>query len=447
MSMVPALASTWSNPDERTWDFKLRDSVKFHTGDALESRDVVFSLLRARDDPRSVLRSSLSGVESVEALPGRRVRVRTQRPDAHLAARLREVWIVSRRFVEEKGDFATASCGTGPYRLTDWRQGASVEMERFDGHWRGPAAIPRALFVARDFGAPDASSFVPFHARLVLAGFPGTPAFLRAQQEGAVPHFAANLSIAYLGFDLRSASPTDLTLPRGGKGNPFLDPRVREAVARAVRLRALVASRSGEGYFPTQLVSPVVFGYAPGIPPTTADAAEAARLLAASPYRDGFDVVLDVRRSMERYGEIASDLAAIGIRVKTRVSTEEGFFARLRDGKTPLYVLRFSCRTGDAQELFDKWLHSRDERLGLGVSNHSYDRSPIPGLDEEIEAARAELDPARRRELLQGIMRRAMDAHVAVPLFSEKDYTFASRDVVFTNRADSFRLISEMRFK
>ena len=34
MRLVPALAVSWSNPDDRTWDFVLRPGVRFHDGSA-----------------------------------------------------------------------------------------------------------------------------------------------------------------------------------------------------------------------------------------------------------------------------------------------------------------------------------------------------------------------------------------------------------------------------
>ena len=48
----PALAATWTNPDERTWVFRLRPGVHFHDGRPLTAEDVVFSFLRARNHPR-----------------------------------------------------------------------------------------------------------------------------------------------------------------------------------------------------------------------------------------------------------------------------------------------------------------------------------------------------------------------------------------------------------
>ena len=46
--LVPWLALSWSQPDARTWRFKLRPGVKFHDGAAFTADDVVFSVERAQ---------------------------------------------------------------------------------------------------------------------------------------------------------------------------------------------------------------------------------------------------------------------------------------------------------------------------------------------------------------------------------------------------------------
>src|SRR5262245_20909933 len=46
--MTPSLAESWTvSPDQRTYEFKLREGVKFHNGDPFTAEDVKFSFLRA----------------------------------------------------------------------------------------------------------------------------------------------------------------------------------------------------------------------------------------------------------------------------------------------------------------------------------------------------------------------------------------------------------------
>jgi ABC-type oligopeptide transport system substrate-binding subunit len=129
------------------------------------------------------------------------------------------------------------------------------------------------------------------------------------------------------------------------------------------------------------------------------------------------------------------------------VLSEADFFRRLREGRSSLAVQRFSCWTGDAQTFYDKVIHSRRPELGYGVFNYSYAESPVAGLDAEIEAARRDMDPRRRLAALGALTQRVLAASLAIPLLQERDHVFASPDLEWAPRADTFRLVSEMRFR
>src|SRR4051812_436325 len=49
LKLVPRLATEWKATGEKTWEFKLRQDVKFHNGDPLTSADVKFSIERTYD--------------------------------------------------------------------------------------------------------------------------------------------------------------------------------------------------------------------------------------------------------------------------------------------------------------------------------------------------------------------------------------------------------------
>src|SRR5215813_15129841 len=47
--LLPTLAMSWrTTEDPSVWEFKLRQGVKFHNGNAFNADDVIFSLERAR---------------------------------------------------------------------------------------------------------------------------------------------------------------------------------------------------------------------------------------------------------------------------------------------------------------------------------------------------------------------------------------------------------------
>ncbi len=445
MRIVPLLAETWSNPDDLTWDFELRKGVAFHTGGQMSADDVVFSLQRAQSHPKSTLREILPGVV-IQKLSPSRIRLKTPEADAFLLSQIRSIGIVSKAFFEssKEGVLETASAGTGPYFLEAREPGTSVTMRRFDGYWQAPAEIERGITLARSYGDESLSSLVPPGSFVVFFAHPGSDLAKKGIAESQ-PSIVPSLSVVYIGFDLRNAETNGVRLASGRKTNPFLDRRVREAVSLALDLDLLEKrALAGEGFLPTQMVSPLIFGYDPSISRKTRDLERAKQLLDEAGYGKGLELELDVRDIMGSYGNpIGRDLEALGWQVRVNRLNEAEFFQRLSQGKSSMFVLRFSCRSGDAQELLDRWVRSKDAKQGFGRANYSYDKCPVPELDGFIAAARRDLNPESRKKRLQKVMRVVSSEFLTVPVFIEQQVAFISKGLVWETRADSARVLYE----
>src|SRR4051812_32913437 len=51
--IVPRLAESWRAVDDRTWEFRLREGVRFHDGTPLHPEDIAFSFKRLPNVPNS----------------------------------------------------------------------------------------------------------------------------------------------------------------------------------------------------------------------------------------------------------------------------------------------------------------------------------------------------------------------------------------------------------
>lgn len=436
MKVVPALAESWSNPDENTWVLKLRQGVSFHTGGVMTADDVLFSFDRARRRAHTALVS----LESLEAVPGG-VRFRTRAPDASLLGKLRDVFVVSRRFVTEKGEtaLATTSAGTGPFSFAAADPSRDLVLHAFD-HWGGRPAFSRVRFATRLLDTPAVQQV----ARSGLPHFfslrPSSPASATAAasfDRAVVP----GLSVAYLGFDLRGAETPGVALSGNKRENPFLIAQVRQAFAKSLDLAAVRAS-AGAGFIPTQMIPPMVFGHAPDVPAPRQDLDEAKRLLAGTRFAKGFRVRFDYREIMKDLAEpIADNLDALGITVDRNPLPDQAFFDVVESGQSSLYLLRFSCRYGDAQEFFDRWAHSRDIAAGLGVANYSYEKSLVPGLDEAIDGSRREIRTEIRKSRLQAISTTLVSEAITVPVYQYEDVVFSTKGLHWTPRIDGYHLL------
>jgi peptide/nickel transport system substrate-binding protein len=67
LAIVPQLAVGWKPLDPNTWEFELRQGVRFHDGTPLTPEDVVFSIERARAGT-SQLQTPVANIAGIRAI-------------------------------------------------------------------------------------------------------------------------------------------------------------------------------------------------------------------------------------------------------------------------------------------------------------------------------------------------------------------------------------------
>ncbi len=79
LEVIPQLATAWRPVGPATWEFELRQGVRFHDGAPFTAEDVVFSLGRARTEP-SQFASFFADISDVRAVDAGTVRISTRAP-------------------------------------------------------------------------------------------------------------------------------------------------------------------------------------------------------------------------------------------------------------------------------------------------------------------------------------------------------------------------------
>ena len=138
----PMLATKWQQVDPMTWQFTVRQGVKFHDGSALDAKAVVNSLqkaLQAAPKPRI-----LDGIEwQVRALDDFTVEIKTTFNDPLLPSRLSspQLAILAAPAYQDNGRVVPTNAGTGPFVLTEINGQTSAKLKRFDGYWGEKAKV------------------------------------------------------------------------------------------------------------------------------------------------------------------------------------------------------------------------------------------------------------------------------------------------------------------
>jgi len=422
----PALAESWENPNELTWIFHLRRGVHFHDGRELTATDVLFSFDRARHAPTSNVGTYLVAIDRVRALDRHTVEIVTARPYPVLLHKLAFVFIVPQGSPAE----IRRPVGTGPYRLVAYEPGKRLTLRAFEGYWGGvPPEREVELLPVPDPGA---------RVRRLLAGQvdlvqdPGPANIARVR---AAPHCRVleqdSLSVVHV-------------IMRPDRA-PFDDPRVRRAIHLAIDRRALVEEAlRGEGVPVGQMVGRNVFGYAPDILPPAPDLARARALLAAAGHPDGLELEILFRPG--RLPEVAAlqrQLLRAGVRLRPVERPWAELFRRLLAGDVDFYFGAWFCLSGDASDLFDSVVHSREGARGYGASN--FNRYVNPALDAMIEQSGSTLDLLARRAQLERCMRVLMDDLSFIPLYSPAIVFGVRDDLEWQPRRDGLILADTIR--
>ena len=135
---VPALASSWSFPDDLTMALELRQGVEFHNGEPFNAESVKVSVERVQSDEHgSHLQRQYSSIESVEIVDDYNVLFHLSRPDAALTYALTRLMMIPPGYYAEVGDegVEAAPVGTGPFMFVSYTVDDEIELERNPNHW------------------------------------------------------------------------------------------------------------------------------------------------------------------------------------------------------------------------------------------------------------------------------------------------------------------------
>ncbi len=140
LQLKPGLAVSWKPVDETTWEFKIRQGVKFHDGSELTAEDVKFSIDRIPvvTGPMSMTIYTKQ-VRDTKVIDKYTLHVRTKAAAPTLPNDFIRLFVVPKSIGmearNEQFNSGKAAIGTGPYRFVSWAPKGDMVMKRFDGYW------------------------------------------------------------------------------------------------------------------------------------------------------------------------------------------------------------------------------------------------------------------------------------------------------------------------
>ena len=455
--LIPSLAVSWKTLDDTTWEFKLRQGVKFHDGSEFTAEDVVYSIKRipnVSNNPAPYT-SRIRSIKEAQVIDPYTLLIKTDVVNPLLASQLNAVVIVSKRIAEKAttADFTLgkAAVGVGPYKFFSYKPGDRLILVKNENYWGEKPIWDRVTYriITNDAarvaallaGDVDVIEFVPPTEVRKLEQNKNIRVFKRPSDR--VIYLVAN--------NIRDRSP--FITDKDGKPldrNPLKDARVRQAISKAINREAICQKvMDGLAAPLSQLIPEGWFSYNPEIKVEKYDPEGAKKLLAEAGYPNGFG--LTIHGPNDRYVNdykvcqaVAQMLARIGLAMKVETLPKNIYFGRALPPKNEfmLSLIGWGSGSGESSDCLMSTIHTYDKAKGWGSWNPG---NSNPDLDRAMEEAAIILDDAKREKALYKVMELGYREQNFIPLHTQFTIIAARKGFAYTPRADELTLAMDAK--
>ena len=397
--LVPGLAISWEQVSDSSYEFKLREGVKFHDGTDFTAEDVKFTFERGKTQSSS--KGKLSSIAGVEIVDDYTVRIELDPIDCDIIYKLTDpnCSILSANAFNTMAEEEAYKIGTGPYQYHEWVQGDYVSLIRFDDYW----------------------GELPQTKEIVIRYIPEASSRLLALQTGEI-----DICIDPPSIDLHYvAEDPDMTLLQVNSSTlrivllnelvePFNNALVRQAIAHAINREDFVSAvYEGNATACNNVMNPTNSFYTEveGYP---YDVEKAKSLLAQAGYADGFDTTIysssgTVQKAVAAV--LQAQLSAIGIRAEIQSLETATFNSMIEPGGTcPIIIDGWGGFTIGPDNALRSFFHSEGTYNESNVKDPELDRM----LDEALVTGDIEARTAMYHEIQEYCTNLAVMLPIAV---------------------------------
>lgn len=457
--LVPGLATEWQPIDDLTWEFRLREGVKFHDGSDFNADDIICTYERAPDVPNSPsgYGTYLKG-KTFEKIDDYTIHAKTPEPYPLMVNDLSTVPIIS----NETGCGATtedfndgpAAVGTGPFEFVEYVPGDRIVLARNDDYWGEVPEFETVTLKPIKSGPSRVAALLAGDVDMI-ANVPTTDLpQLRENEDLQISEGVSN-RVIYLHMDQFRENSPFVTAKDGSEiENPLMDARVRKAISKAIN-REAIAERVMEGQaIPAgQLLPEGFFGVSENLEPEAFDPEGAKALLAEAGHPDGFK--LRIHGPNDRYindariaEAVAQMLTRIGIETDVETMPRSTYFGRASSGADGLPEFSFvlvgwGAGSGEASSPLRSLIATYDPDKGMGASNRG--RHSDPKVDALIEEALRTVDDEKRAALLSEATDIAIGENQAIiPIHYQVNAWAARKGLSYKARTDEHTLAQDV---
>lgn len=418
LEYVPRLAESWEQVSPTVTRFKLRPGVKFHSGNAMSADDVVWSFnrLKTSGDFKAVF-APYKELVKVDDLT---VDLVANEPYPLVLANATYLFVMDSKFytgntddgkdksIIEKntGSFASNNTsGTGVFKVKSRQQGVKLELEKNADYWGPSGNVDNVTWVPIKENATRLAALLSGDVDMIA---PVAPTDLDRVRDSEKHNLLTMPSDRMVTVQLNQN-----VVPE------FKDPRVRQAVIHAVNNEG-IAKKIMRG-FATAGAQNSPTGYAghdASLSPRF-DLDKAKQLMKEAGLEKGFTVSMIAPNNRyvndEKIAQaIAAMLAKINIKVDLTTMPKAQYWPEFDKCGNGIQMIGWSSDTGDSANYSEYLTMTRDAETGRGQYNCGHYSNAE--LDKLVNQANAEMDLAKRSELLKQVSKIEFDDAAFVPL-------------------------------
>jgi peptide/nickel transport system substrate-binding protein len=421
-------AESWTvAPDGKTFTFKIRDGIKFASGNPLTAEDVAFSLQRT-----VILDKSPAFILGQFGFTAENVRDRIKAVDAHtvtietdqkyaptfvlycLTATVGSVVDKKEVMAHEKdGDLGhawlrTNYAGSGPFKLNQWKASELLMLDANTAYWDGAPTMKRIII--RQIAEPATQRLLLEKGDIDIARNLGPDQIQGLEGNPAVKiHASPKGGLFYLGLNQ--------------KNEILSKPQVRQALKYLVDYDGIANTILKGSMVPHQAFLPKGFLGALEDKPFKLDPEKAKQLLAEAGYPDGFSISMDTRNNfptLDMAQAIQSTFALGGVKLEIIPMDGKQALTKYRARNHEIYIGRWGPDYQDPHtnaDTFAKNLDNADDAKAKPLAwRNAWD---IPEMSQITDAAVRESDPQKRAQMYLELQREHQQNSPFVIMFQD----------------------------
>jgi peptide/nickel transport system substrate-binding protein/oligopeptide transport system substrate-binding protein len=425
--------------DGRTYQFYLRENLKFTDGRSLTAEDVSFSFHRLvspeTNSPRASLLDQLIGYEAfrsgrADSIAGikidgeYRISFELKRPYAPFLSilTLPNLAIVSKYRVEKGDNLSEVAMASGPYQLSEWHRESDILLTANPNYQKPGNLEAVQLRILKD-PFTMVAEFRRGNVHIIEVPNQELEQF---RKEKFILQDVEEYNLYFIGLNM--------------KNELFADEKIRQSLMHSLdRAKILQAIQLNQGYLADSPVPKGLPGYIEDDGFFAFDEDKARQLLGESSY-DGRELRLlaaNNPRTIALCEVFKQYFEKIGLKIRLVFRDWNAFTEELVKGEFDLFYRNWVADYPDGDNFLYPLYHT--ESFGLGGNYTFYSN---PELDDKIQESRREVDYVQRHALLQEGARMARDGGSRILLWyktktmavNQKVQNFVPHPVYNSNR-------------